>query len=265
MLLSLLAAISISALIYYSANRSTEKAPPKPKMPFKEVYLINRVARLDRLLPAIALFNFISVPLKVIDAIEMESSVVVKATSMNKASSGETACYSSHINLLRRIVVQNIETALILEDDVMASRAVLPQLMHVTAYMKGLNVTGNMNEGLDWDLLYLGSCGETTSSLTYYSKFSNHYVSPSVQPGCSHAYAVTQKGARLILANIVTNLGEVSMAIDMAYRELIFKKIVNSYSVHPPLFAQNRGLLASDIREVDDQKDPYTLEDIFVI
>lgn len=82
-------------------------------------------------------------------------------------------------------------------------------------------------------------------------------------PQCTHAYAVSHRGARRILAHLLHPSFAFSRAVDQALAWLVLSHRLRSYSVMPPIIIQAK-LTGSDIDKGADGRGSAwreTLED----
>jgi hypothetical protein len=167
--------------------------------------------------------------------------------------------WRGHMNAVRRMVEENIETALIMEDDMDWDVRIKPLLETVAkgvrtvsgALPDALYPAGRSTAGIagpsspygdDWDLLWLGHCGEPfpetmqenkgleegdegklamstkytihndatvpplkgITGLVNFTAYPEHtrWVHPSSAPICTFAYALSQRGARKVLFDL---------------------------------------------------------------
>ena len=89
----------------------------------------------------------------------------------------------------------------------------------------------------NWDIIYLGKCHDNCGRYTF---ITNQLVE-NISPVCRHAYAVTRKGARVILDNTLP----IRDSGDGMVKLLITGGYLNGYAITPSLFHQNRKTLGS--------------------
>ncbi|KAI0078521.1 hypothetical protein K474DRAFT_1557886, partial [Panus rudis PR-1116 ss-1] len=103
----------------------------------------------------------------------------------------------------------------------------------------------------NWDIVYFGHCWSNESffpALPSAVKHPRNTLHPSRSPKCTHAYALSPKGARTVLRYLQYPPFAYSRALDQAMAWLILNKKINSYSIVPSIIAQRKVLL-SDIDE----------------
>ncbi|XP_029469098.1 inactive glycosyltransferase 25 family member 3 [Rhinatrema bivittatum] len=132
------------------------------KMGFDEVFLINLMRRSDRRQRMLHALYEQEISCEVIDAVDgsaMNSSDIKKLGvdllpgyydpfSGRTLTKGEVGCFLSHFTVWKEVVERQLDTALVMEDDVRFEGFFKQQLMKL---MEEINETK-----LDWDLIYLG-------------------------------------------------------------------------------------------------------------
>ena len=148
-------------------------------------------------------------------------------------SNGKIACYLSHVNILQNFLNSKNNTCLIFEDDIKPNNSI----HNMNIILK--DVFSNIP--INWDVLYLGRC---LDSCTKDNKISNYLVK-NINPNCTHAIAFTKKGVQKFYEN--SGFIPKDKPIDWVIRDLIKSGKLNSYSVKPSLFRQNRENFSSEI------------------
>ncbi|KAJ5381905.1 uncharacterized protein N7496_004333 [Penicillium cataractarum] len=205
----------------------------------------------------------------------------------------QLGCWRAHANVWKRMLDENIETAMIVEDDVdwdLHVRGVFTELSHNLAQQTlfpSLSPRSNQTiapYGLDWDILYVGSAWDIPNEenrpphLLYHDPF----APTRDQTGGSYVNELEGWGAkvtntsrhRLVAPSwypvstigyavtkkgaqkLLYNLGYKgfgSTPIDLAMIELIKKGIVDSYTIIPPIVTRFRTGGAKD-SDIDDVK-----------
>ncbi|EGP85718.1 uncharacterized protein MYCGRDRAFT_74118 [Zymoseptoria tritici IPO323] len=188
-------------------------------------------------------------------------------------------CWRAHMNALQRVVKENIQTALIMEDDVdwdVNIKQLALNLAHGTKYIEGSeNRATRSPYGDDWELLWLGHCGmmkKPEPLARYYITDNDPTVVPPShfhfpkrplldQPPlsanftrlvfkpelgiCAYAYAVTLEGARRLLHQETQSFTSASAA-DFALRRFcrVYKNwgtAANCIGAWPSLFTSYRA------------------------
>ncbi|KAG2023913.1 hypothetical protein CC2G_001516 [Coprinopsis cinerea AmutBmut pab1-1] len=165
------------------------------------------------------------------------------------------ACWHSHTKLIHSIAngkSSASEVSIVLEDDVDMEQDIQEQLLHLWKFLPP-----------DWDIVFLGHCwsneklhpaisiptGYKKSILRLLSRSRSLFWSslhPSNGPKCTHAYALSYRGARRLLLHLRYPPFAYSRAIDQAISWLITSGRLKSYSVVPSLVVQ-RKIQTSDI------------------
>lgn len=152
------------------------------------------------------------------------------------------AVWNSHISLLRAIRAQSSVAssgrsdagiaALILEDDVSAEYDLVHRLDSIWAFVP----TG-------WDIVFLGHCwsDETFFPPLPSSPITSTRIHPSHAPKCTHAYAVSTKGARKLLHHLLYPPFAYSRALDQAMAWLVQSKRLKGYSLVPSVVVQSKS------------------------
>ncbi|KAI0521373.1 hypothetical protein F5B22DRAFT_596651 [Xylaria bambusicola] len=156
---------------------------------------------------------------------------------------GNLGSWRAHMNAIRKIVEEDIETALILEDDMdwdVRLKKQLSQIAEGTRSFWPSEDIPSSQYGDTWDVLWLGHCGEIfpevlpenegkprypkftipndetvppLNKITGLVEFAKHpeftrWVHVSGGPICSFAYALSQRGARKVLFDLsIDHLG----------------------------------------------------------
>ncbi|KAL5640667.1 hypothetical protein ACGC1H_001226 [Rhizoctonia solani] len=143
------------------------------------------------------------------------------------------ACWHSHISVIREIASETIQGGtsdtgvLILEDDIDMEVDIQQRI-------------GRLWEALppDWDILFLGHCWSAED--TYPALRSHDQLHPSHSPKCTHAYALSRKGARRLVQLLRDPSVAYGRPLDAAFLDLIQSHLLNAYSVHPSVVIQTK-------------------------
>lgn len=171
------------------------------------------------------------------------------------------ACTISHTALYKKILDSGFERVLVLEDDIMLEKHVIPD-----------NLTGSFEElPKHWDLFYLGHLNNNISRTLstkirmkflypillklgykrydpeiakrrYPREFSANIERSGAHYG-THAYGISSSGA----SKLLRYQKPVSREIDIALSDLCMHGFIDAYSLKKRLFAQNRKELPSTI------------------
>ncbi|KAJ2845382.1 hypothetical protein IWW36_004802, partial [Coemansia brasiliensis] len=129
------------------------------------------------------------------------------------------------------IIDKRFEQAMIVEDDVDF------ELDAVTSIYKALDSLAA--KSASWDMLYIGHC-----SMEEAQPLQNNSVVKSVHPFCTSGYVVSRSGAQKLVARFSQTSS--SYALDVQLVALIKRKILDAYSMCPPVVFQRRDLYPSD-------------------
>lgn len=177
---------------------------------------------------------------------------------------GATRAWLAHLDLIKHVVYSGYETALIVEDDVDWDVSLRTQqialLSDAVRNFTAVPANDTSPYGRDWDILWLGHCGEhtdpdtprveyvdtTTPQHADYSGWTapdlNNFgegrrvVQRAVGPVCTFAYALTAAGARNVLAWAGT--GGVNQAFDIRLLEACQRRALRVVSVQPEIMHQ---------------------------
>ncbi|KAL4994179.1 hypothetical protein BDV10DRAFT_9881 [Aspergillus recurvatus] len=177
-------------------------------------------------------------------------------------SPGASKAWLAHLDLLKHVYQSETETALILEDDVDWDTALRSQMMNISMAVRNLTralETDQSPYSLEWDVLWLGHCGERWDQSIETIVFNDTHVCPhqdyrgfwpdeiallpdlkrtvywSSSPVCTFAYAVTHEGARKILESLGAGQGE---AFDVQLQHECHSQRLTCISVVPEVFHQ---------------------------
>ncbi|KAF9786127.1 hypothetical protein BJ322DRAFT_1004479 [Thelephora terrestris] len=148
------------------------------------------------------------------------------------------ACWHSHWRAARLIADGQDDVALILEDDVDMELDIRQRLLGVWDSLPST-----------WDVVFLGHCWSDEAKMpaiaSYKSSLLTKTVSvtslhPSNSPKCTHAYALSKRGARRLAVYLRYPPFAYSRAIDQAFAWLAKKGKLESYSIVPSLVVQRK-------------------------
>ncbi|KAG9237516.1 hypothetical protein BJ875DRAFT_149039 [Amylocarpus encephaloides] len=141
-------------------------------------------------------------------------------------SNGSAYAWLAHLDVIKHAITSNMESVLIIEDDVDWDVNIKHQMQLVSDNIRKfteVNATDATPYGHAWDLLWLGHCGEHTDADTpriefsdptvpdrkTYTGWANKYrynvdsgkraIQRGVNPVCSFGYALSRKGAVKVL------------------------------------------------------------------
>ncbi|KAK9328764.1 hypothetical protein V1520DRAFT_345139 [Lipomyces starkeyi] len=191
----------------------------------------------------------------------------------------ELGCWRAHANAWRYLLDSNMDTLLVLEDDIDWNPNVKQTFETLSLQMQ--NSTVRLNEpsdyeranapyGLDWDILYLGSCKHggnpdfknlvqvwddpdvpdvnhlTKTTIEALKSFGlanveigkKRVLAPAYRTECNTAYAITRQGAQRLLFTM-SYIG-LHGAVDEDMTRLFREGRLKGYTITPPVFSQFR-------------------------
>ncbi|KAH8813116.1 hypothetical protein F5884DRAFT_673012 [Xylogone sp. PMI_703] len=204
-----------------------------------------------------------------------------------RLSTASIGSWRGHMDAVRRILDNNLSSALIMEDDVDWDIRIKEQMLDFARGSRALfdipiTLPQNSPYGDDWDILWPGHCGEVLpkNDDRVYVKYDDETVPPKAHqpwlkalkeypegtrimhktgaPICTFAYAVSYKGAQKIMARLGILGGSLAYDNELAFfcqGEVLGVKCV---SVQPWLFVHHRGAgrvdKDSDIQNGDENE-----------
>ncbi|CAG8475059.1 9428_t:CDS:1 [Cetraspora pellucida] len=131
-------------------------------------------------------------------------------------------------SIYQSIVDHNYKSALILEDDIdveLNIKSIMTDIHHILP--------------INWEILYLGHCsnweGKSGGPLpTYNRKESIYKLFKSKRPYCTHAYAVSYRGALKLLKNFT----KLITPIDLELTKMITTNEISSYTIIPSVITR---------------------------
>ncbi|KAI1454652.1 glycosyltransferase family 25 protein [Annulohypoxylon moriforme] len=190
--------------------------------------------------------------------------------------------WRGHMNAVRKIISEDIGSALIMEDDMDWDVRLRPQLERVAQGARALLSSAskpNSPYGDDWDLMWLGHCGEVfpetldeniekpdddpsiaymsrkfviekdstvppkgrVTGLVNFADYPEHtrWVHITGAPICTFAYALSQRGARKVLFDL--SVDHLTGPFDNALAGLC-RRAVSTWGIEDPVAAGDQGL-----------------------
>ena len=93
-----------------------------------------------------------------------------------------------------------------------------------------------------WNVLQLGRCWDICSRDKTLLTFGNFSFVKSLTPCCTHAYIIKKSAANILLHYGIPHVTSVDLLIGLLQRQ----RIINLYSITPPIFTQKRSKLSHD-------------------
>ncbi|CAG8572404.1 22576_t:CDS:1 [Dentiscutata erythropus] len=181
-----------------------------------------------------ALESYLDLDFEIIKTVSKYDNEALSRLNRSDLNIGTRACYLSHYSTLELIVKNEYENALILEDDIDIE-------LNITDIMAEVH----QNLPYDWDMLYLGHCAGRQSEY-FETDLTVHVLHKTGKPECTHAYAVSAKGAKKLLEKL--DINNPTHNIDEDISSLIMANEITSYSIVPYIIIQFKG--ASDLSDV---------------
>ena len=151
-------------------------------------------------------------------------------------SSFTVACSFSHRRAWQKFLESGNGMALITEDD-----AVKIDDLDEADVVKKLG-----EHRKDWHFLQLGRCWDFCETDRTIFEYAAYNVVQSESPLCSHAYIVTRYGAQVLLNHSLPHI----TSVDLLFTLLTRMRLLNLYSLTPPLYLQKRSEDSHDSTEL---------------
>ena len=172
---------------------------------------------------------------------------------------GAAQAWLSHLDMLKYVVQSGLDTVLIVEDDLDWDVTLKDQIRLVSDAVRkftGIGASDPAPYGREWDILWIGHCGEHTDpdterveypdptvlkhanytgwSIKYMGNIAEGHrsVQHGINPVCTFAYAVTRHGAQNVLNWAGSGQNE---AYDIRLMEACRPRLLNVVSVQPEL------------------------------
>ncbi|GAA6003057.1 uncharacterized protein JCM10292_000316 [Rhodotorula paludigena] len=167
--------------------------------------------------------------------------------AVRQVHEGIISTFWGQTRALKRVLENGDRTALILEDDVDVEWDVARLWASIERRLPRDAATGEP----EWDVAFLGHCwgGEYQKP-----QYLHPLVHRSTGPMCLHGYAVTSRGARRLLAHLLSPWSAFSSAVDLVIPTLLHVQdelpaalarahphpLASSFSIVPPLVVQRK-------------------------
>lgn len=165
----------------------------------------------------------------------LEKEYNLQLIDYNKVNYGVIGCFDSHLKIWKSIIDNSWNNVLIFEDDIIFNNNE-SILKHIPS---------------DYDIFYFGFEGGKNIPI-------NNYIGYPTKPACTHAYAISNKGAKILykygIINIKNNTGLRIQAIDgflggfpsaKPYFHYNINRKYNKYAVLNNLINQNKSFKSS--------------------
>ncbi|KAK9326710.1 hypothetical protein V1520DRAFT_350723 [Lipomyces starkeyi] len=266
---------------------------------FGEIVYISMPDRSDRQDAMTLLSAYAGLKLKLIPGVfgtEISSKAIPDGVSP-KTRPSELGCWRAHADAWRYLLESDMDTLLIFEDDLDWNPNLKKTLENLSLQMQNSKIRvdepsdyerANAPYGLDWDVLYLGSCKESSNpdfrgvvqiwddpdvpdveiikktKLTYETLQNfglsdeeigqKRTLSPAYQTVCTTAYGITRRGAQRLL--ITMSYIGFHNAVDTDMSRIFREGGLRGYTLTPPAFSQFRvgGSRDTDNRDPGDPR-----------
>ncbi|KAE8355892.1 hypothetical protein BDV28DRAFT_128072 [Aspergillus coremiiformis] len=175
---------------------------------------------------------------------------------------GASIAWLAHLDIVKYTIQANLDTALIIEDDVDWDVSIRSQMIRIAESVRNLTDTNTLEPapyGRAWDVLWIGHCGEFWEksietvlykdptacphrsyvgwAKTYMYLLPNRHraVYRSAHPVCSFAYALSRNGSRKVIRLLGAAQGE---AFDVSMMRACEARHLKCISVVPEVMHQ---------------------------
>ncbi|BGP19317.1 hypothetical protein JCM10213_006195 [Rhodosporidiobolus nylandii] len=143
-----------------------------------------------------------------------------------QVNEGVISTFWGHTRAMKQILKNGDRSALILEDDVDVEWDLERLWSRIERRLPD-----------DWDATLLGHCW---GKELFEPQYLHPHLHRSVVPLCLHAYALSYRGASNVLRLLLNPWTAYQTAVDTAVPSFISFKLLNSFSVEPPLIIQRK-------------------------
>ena len=162
---------------------------------------------------------------------------------INNFTQGELGCFVSHINIWKKIINEDIDQALIFEDDCIFNNNFNNRLSYI---LKNEMPT-------DYNILWLGGkMGDNYINNENIIISNNIAIKKEIHPYCTFSYIITNKCAKLLL-NYVNVEFKGNLGVDYFMDEFLTKNNIVQHIIYPFITysssnSNNNNIFSSDIR-----------------
>ena len=196
-------------------------------------------------------------PIITSELVEAFSRIVDDGSVADRPQFGAARAWLAHLDILKHIVLSGLDTVLIVEDDIDWDVSIKHQMRLISDAVRlftNISAADPSPYGHDWDILWIGHCGEHTDPDTErveypdatvqkhaeYTGWSDKYmrnigegnrlVQRAINPVCSFAYAVTLQGAQNVLKWAGSGQNQ---AFDIRLMQACRPRLLNVLAVQP--------------------------------
>jgi glycosyl transferase family 25 len=211
-----------------------------------ELYLINLEKRKDRfeitnnLLKDYNFYNVIRFPavlgkniskedlVKFVEPSAMKSILNNYRTEHHELSYGAVGCYLSHVNIWKKLEYDNLDYAIIFEDDALPNFSFFELKDIIKNYVPN-----------DWDIVLFGGLYNNNTKI-------NDYIIKILTFYQTHAYIINKKGALKLLSKAFP----IKKQIDSWLSDLASNDDIIIYGITKNKWVQNENIINTDIQTV---------------
>ncbi|KAI1133193.1 hypothetical protein F5Y10DRAFT_229611 [Nemania abortiva] len=231
---------NVTQAIENRPSRKTYEPAANETLGFSNIFVVGLPERTDKRDAMVLTSALTGFHIEFINGVKGESipdSAVPFGVDRHALMETNLGSWRGHMNAIRRIVEEDLESALIMEDDMdwdVRLKTQLKQIAEGARYVMPSNEPSSSPYGDGWDVLWLGHCGEVfpealpenegkpehpkytlsndntvpprnkVTGLVDFAKYPEftRWVHVSGGPICSFAYALSQRGARKVLFDL---------------------------------------------------------------
>ncbi|KAJ2618927.1 hypothetical protein GGI26_006243 [Coemansia sp. RSA 1358] len=269
---SILLAFAYLSSYQTTAEDDTYHQSQNATLGFQKIYVLNMPSRIERRRNMKALAKFHGLQFDYAQTFDAGQANTLARASNYLINGTHLGCYLSHMHIYRHMVDEDIETALILEDDID---------MELDLKKRHRQIMDEVYKRYkaDWDMLYLGHC-TSDSSEPAIAAFNatppidngglggSIFIDPADRaaflargltlydaeyPMCLHAYAVTRECAKRLAVLLEERLKTLGQDIDLVLAVGVQFGFSTVLGTSPPYIVQiGRQELTSDLAQLKD-------------
>ena len=205
---------------------------------FDQTYVITIPKRKKYINKIMNIMKINPIIFKAVEKDKLDRKKLIEENIIEKDSilvNGKIACHLSHVEVLKSFLKNSkSRTCFIFEDDIKLPDNLTSRINKIKKIIKSIPS--------NWDLINFGKCWDICSN----TDIINEDIIKSF-PLCRHAYAVTRKGAQIIIENTFP----MKTSGDVMYKQLALDKKLNIYTSINRIFDQNREKMGSELDNND--------------
>ena len=164
--------------------------------------------------------------IKIVEPSAIKSILNNYRTDHHELSYGAVGCYLSHVNIWKKFEFDNLDYAIIFEDDALPNFSFFELKDIITNYVPD-----------DWDIILFGGLYNNSTKI-------NDYVIKIFTFYQTHAYIINKKGALKLLSKAFP----IKKQIDSWLSDLASSNEVNIYGITKNKWVQNETIINTDIQ-----------------